>query len=419
MLDDLTFEVKGTGFVTKTSSCLDRQFEGIKVDALTIRKIKCNTLQVPTHGQVLPGFGETYGDIYSPHTSDPCQYQVPLDAGRESMLCDMFIFLFLVSTMILSMLVVKACSAQRIKTSELKGKKKSESKAWGRHSDAKFNLVEAEKEQRRERDAKLGISKVSAGCDSARFLALDNIIECPRTSSRNFANCVSVKEVRESLGERTSVTKSTTTTFSHCTMLSSFATSACCRLDPKPGARQHFSNEEDTLPDAGNKVLLVLVLFLLLLHSASAQQSGCADTQGSYESAISTMVCASLLSSPPTCQVVFSSLPKSTGLSSFFITVEIANSDFSSEGEYISAVILGGQPLGNLISDLKYDGADAQCNKMSKILDLAAVPMDTVSSAGELIVRIEASLGVNSNECDGSYLYAIVKLTTCTGRVLP
>jgi hypothetical protein len=128
------------------------------------------------------------------------------------------------------------------------------------------------------------------------------------------------------------------------------------------------------------------------------------------------MVCASLLSSPPTCEVVFSSLPSSTGISSFFITVEIANSDFSSEGEYISAVILGNQTLGR--DYLKFDGADNQCNKMSKILDLAAVPMGTVSSAGELFVRIEASLGVNSNECDGSYLYASVKLATCTGRML-
>jgi hypothetical protein len=79
-------------------------------------------------------------------------------------------------------------------------------------------------------------------------------------------------------------------------------------------------------------------------------------------------------------------------------------------------VILGGQTLGR--DYLKNDGEDNQCNKMSKILDLAAVPMDTVSSAGELIVRIEASLGVNSNECDGSYLRARVKLTTCTGRIL-
>jgi len=162
--------------------------------------------------------------------------------------------------------------------------------------------------------------------------------------------------------------------------------------------------------------LLVLVLFLLLLYNSNAQQSGCAATQGTYESAISTMVCGSLLSSPPTCEVVFSSLPKSTGLSSFFITVEIANSDFLSENEYISAVVLGGQTLGR--DYLKYDGADSQCNKMSKILDLAAVPMNTVSSAGDLIVRIEASLGVNSNECDGSYLHARVKLTTCTGKIL-
>jgi hypothetical protein len=80
--------------------------------------------------------------------------------------------------------------------------------------------------------------------------------------------------------------------------------------------------------------------------------------------------------------VKFSSLPTSTGLSSFFITVEIANSDCSSEGEYISAVILGGQTPGR--DYLKLDGAVNQCNKLSKILDLK-VPMDTVSSAGELM----------------------------------
>jgi hypothetical protein len=293
-----------------------------------------------------------------------------------------------------SSLVVKVCYPQARKTSELKGEKNSETKARKRHSDAKFNRVEDEKELRREWDSKLGASKTSAVCNNARFPTLAKIIECPHTSSRDFANCVLVREVKESLGETMSVIKSTTTTFSHCTMLFSFATSA--------SGRQR----------------LALVLFLLLLHKSNAQQSGCAAKQGTYESAVSTMVCASLLSSPPMCEVVFSSLPKSTGLSSFLITVEIANSDFSSEGEYISAVILGGQTLGNLITDLKYDGADAQCNKMSKILDLAEVPMDTLSSAGELIVRIEASLGVNANECDGSYLYASVKLTTCTGRIL-
>ena len=63
------------------------------------------------------------------------------------------------------------------------------------------------------------------------------------------------------------------------------------------------------------------------------------------------------------------------------------------------------------------DGEDSRCDRMSKILDLEPVPMGAVSPAGELIVRIEASLGVNANACDGSYLLGRVKLTTCTGKL--
>ena len=103
------------------------------------------------------------------------------------------------------------------------------------------------------------------------------------------------------------------------------------------------------------------------------------------------------------------------GLSSFFITVEIANSDFSSSSEYISAVFLGGQTVGG--DYMTSDGEDSRCDKMSKILDLEPVPMGAVSPAGELIVRIEASLGVNANACDGSYLLGRVELTTCTGKL--
>ena len=160
---------------------------------------------------------------------------------------------------------------------------------------------------------------------------------------------------------------------------------------------------------------MLLVLCFLLPHDSNAQESGCAATPGTYESATSTIVCGSLTSSPPTCEVVFSSLPASTGLSSFFITIEIANSDFGSSNEYVSAVLVGGQTLGT--DFLKDDGTDNQCNKMSRILDLTAVPIGAVSSAGDLTVRIEASLGVNANECDGSYLYGRVKLTTCTGGI--
>ncbi len=405
-----------------------------KCNAWEVPLIKCNTLEVPTHGQVLPGFGQTYGDICS-------------------------IFVIFVITLLLSLLAVNEYYAQARKPSELKGKKKSGGKTWKRHLDAESNHVEAERELRREWNSGRCLSKTSTVKHACYTLA--KIIECPHISSRDFASNALVEEVLESLGERTIVTKWTTTTFSRCTMVVSFATSAGHaqaktgnkkKKDKKKRKRQEKSQSRDACPHRSyiskcmfslaaffkrrsrivrrweQTRLLVLVLFLLLLYSSNAQQSGCAAKQGIYESAVSTMVCASLLSSPPTCEVVLSSLPKSTGLSSFFITVEIANSDFSSEGEYISAVILGGQTLGNLISDLKYDGADTQCNKMSKILDLTEVPIDTVSSAGELIVRIdagelivriEASLGVNANECDGSYLYARVKkLTTCTGRIL-
>ena len=390
-----------------------------KYNTWEVPLIKSNTLEVPAHGQVLPGFGQTYGFVIS------------------------------VIAMFLSLLAVKEYYAQPRKPSELNEKKKSREKTWKRHLDAESNHVEAEKELRREWNSGRCPSKTSAVKHACYTLA--KIIECPHISSRDFASNALVEEVLESLGERTSVTKWTTTAVSCCTKVVSFATSARHaqaktgnkkKKDKKKRKRPEKSQSRDACPQRSyistcisslaaffkrrrcnvrpweQTALLVLVLFLLLLYSSNAQQSGCAAKQGTYESAVSTMVCASLLSSPPTCQVVFSSLPKSTGLSSFFITVEIANSDFSSEGEYISAVNLGSQTLGNLISDLKYDGADAQCNKMSKILDLAEVPMDTVSSAGELIVRIEASLGVNANECDGSYLYASVKLTTCTGRIL-
>ena len=396
-----------------------------KCNTWEVPLIKCNTLEVPTQGQVLPGFGQTCGNICS-------------------------VFLMVVSTMFLSLLGVKEYYAQTRKPSELKGQKMSGKKTCKRHLlHTESNHVEAEKELRMEWNSGRCPSKTSAVKHACYTLA--KIIECAHISSRDFASSALVKDVMETLGERTSVIKSTTTAFSHCTLVVSFATSARHaqaktgnkkKKDKKKRNRQEKSQSRDACPQRSfnstcmfflaaffkrrrsivrrweQTALLVLVLFLLLLYNSHAQQSGCAAKQGTYESAVSTMVCASLLSSPPTCEVVFSSLPKSTGLSAFFITVEVANSDFSSEGEYISGVILGGQTFGNLITDLKYDGADAQCNKVSKILDLAEVPMDTVTSAGELIVRIEASLGVNANDCDGSYLYAGVKLTTCTGRLL-
>jgi hypothetical protein len=170
-----------------------------KCNAWEVPLIKSNTLEVPAHGQVLSGFGQTYGDICS-------------------------IFVIFVITMFLSLLVVKEYYAQTRKPSELKGKKKLGEKTWKRHLDAESKRVEAEKELRREWNSGRCPSKTSAVKHACYTLA--KIIECPHISSRDFASNTLVEEVLESLGERTSVTTWTTTAFSCCTKVVSFATSA-------------------------------------------------------------------------------------------------------------------------------------------------------------------------------------------------
>ena len=170
-----------------------------KCNTWEVPLIKCNTLEEPTQGQVLPGFGQTYGDICS-------------------------VFLIVVSTMFLSLLGVKEYYAQTRKPAELKGQKMSGKKTCKRHLDAESNHVEAEKELRMEWNSGRCPSKTSAVKHACYTLA--KIIECAHISSRDFASSALVKDVMESLGERTSVIKSTTTAFSHCTLVVSFATSA-------------------------------------------------------------------------------------------------------------------------------------------------------------------------------------------------
>ena len=122
-----------------------------------------------------------------------------------------------------------------------------------------------------------------------------------------------------------------------------------------------------------------------------------------------TMLCKSNVSSAPACEVVFLSLdPQST----FTITIEIANTDFQSSNEYVSAVIVGGQTIGG--SYLTTGGEDNNCAKMSRILDAVAVPAGVVSMDGTLTVRIETSSNVNYYPCadgsDGSFLSAKVTI---------
>ena len=107
------------------------------------------------------------------------------------------------------------------------------------------------------------------------------------------------------------------------------------------------------------------------------------------------MLCKSSVSSAAACEAVFSSLdPQST----LTITIEIANTDFASSSEYVSAVIVGGQTIGT--NYLTTGGEDDNCPKMSRILDAEALPAGVVSVDGALTVRIETSSDVNFYPCD-------------------
>jgi len=63
--DDSIREGNHSGLVTMTVSSLDGRFDGIAVDPVTvmIEDNDCDALEAPTHGQLLPGCGNEYGDI--------------------------------------------------------------------------------------------------------------------------------------------------------------------------------------------------------------------------------------------------------------------------------------------------------------------------------------------------------------------
>ena len=126
------------------------------------------------------------------------------------------------------------------------------------------------------------------------------------------------------------------------------------------------------------------------------------------------MECKSSTTFGPACEVVFTSLPVG---SRPLITIEVANSDFRGDTEYVSRVVVGGQTIGT--NYLASGGLDSRCDVMSKIVDAQAAPAGTVSAAGELVVRIETSSqvgGTSINPCSGTwYLYAQVSISCDAG----
>ena len=122
------------------------------------------------------------------------------------------------------------------------------------------------------------------------------------------------------------------------------------------------------------------------------------------QSAVSeTVLCTSTTTEAPACQV---SIPSLLGAPGLTITIEVAMTDFSLSSEKITGVFLGGQQIGS--EYLVDGGADDDCARMDKILDVVEVPPGSVSGAGELVVRIETSSSVDAYPCEGYYLYARV-----------
>ena len=158
--------------MTMTVSNLDRPFDEIKVDGVTIWMIKCNTLETPTHGQILPWCG--YGKI------------------------DRLFLIVVIILMSFSCLVVKECYAQTRKPSEPKEKEKSKKKTRIRHPDAKFNFLEAEKKLRTDWNTNSCLSNHSAVNHACCTRA--KIIDCPHITPNDFANQSLGKEVQKISG---------------------------------------------------------------------------------------------------------------------------------------------------------------------------------------------------------------------------
>jgi len=129
----------------------------------------------------------------------------------------------------------------------------------------------------------------------------------------------------------------------------------------------------------------------------------------------STMICTSSQPSSPSCNVEVLVVPSSLAID-MKITVKVANSDFSDVDEYISALYVGSERMGDTY--LVTDGQDDNCAKTISILDSATVPFNSVSETGHLTVRIETSMAVGGVAChDGATLSAEITVSWITANV--
>jgi hypothetical protein len=139
-----------------------------------------------------------------------------------------------------------------------------------------------------------------------------------------------------------------------------------------------------------------MTIIFLAEISFSTCQSNCAAGQYAQNA-----VCSSTAGNAPSCTVTFSGLAGR----SRFITIDLQNSDFDSEDEYISSLTVGSQSM-SFSNNYRY----ADCSRTSRIMDSVSVPSSEISG-DQMTVTIQTSYEVNIL-CNGQTLYAVVILCT-------
>jgi len=115
--------------------------------------------------------------------------------------------------------------------------------------------------------------------------------------------------------------------------------------------------------------------------------------------------CSSDDAKGPSCQVQMGAVPARSLL---FLTVDVFQTDFSDNDEYIKSVAVSDRKLGDTF--LVSGGSDEDCEKSARILELRKLDPSLLTPMRSLSVNITASDKVGFYQCGGSTLLAKITL---------
>ena len=120
------------------------------------------------------------------------------------------------------------------------------------------------------------------------------------------------------------------------------------------------------------------------------------------------LFCSSSDDEAPSCEVTFSGLQKAmSGLEMIlYLTIDVMNSDFAEDDEYISSVTAGAYSMGS--NFMVTGGLDNQCDIKTTILDFVPIDRSAITSAGKLTVAVTTTTAVGGYDCFGGTLRANV-----------